>query len=113
MTDIKQTESQVPNPRNGEETENGNNENTKTANLSWLSLLLGLAIMAIVSVYPMIFADKLGKVDHWALMILMWAMAAGLIRGVGFIPKNIIIRIITSTWFAYVCFAIAIAMIVT
>ena len=51
------------------------------------SLLAALAIMLVGSVYPLLFADAAGKADHGLAMALFWAMSAGLVRGVGFVPR--------------------------
>lgn len=78
--------------------------------MSWSSLILGLGIMIILSIYPTIFADKAGKVNHSALMILMWAMMAGIVRGVGFVPQNKILKVIFSKYAAYLTLVIAIGL---
>jgi predicted membrane protein len=52
------------------------------------ALLTALAIMLVGSVYPLLFADATGKADHGLAMALFWAMSAGLVRGVGFVPRR-------------------------
>lgn len=81
---------------------------TPKAKMSLPSLLLGLIILGVITVYPFIFADKMGKVDHWALMALMWAMSAGFVRGVGFVPENKALRWLLSSWAAFGAFIVAI-----
>ena len=51
------------------------------------SLLVALAIMLVGSIYPLLFADAQGRADHGLAMALFWAMSAGLVRGVGFVPR--------------------------
>lgn len=51
------------------------------------SLLVALAIMLVGSVYPLLFAGPDGKADHSLATALFWAMSAGFVRGVGFVPR--------------------------
>ena len=62
------------------------------------ALLAALAIMLVGSVYPLLFADASGKADHGLAMALFWAMSAGLIRGVGFVPRWTLWRWLFSGW---------------
>jgi predicted membrane protein len=52
------------------------------------SLMVALVIMLVGSIYPLLFADAAGKADHGLAMALFWAMSAGLVRGVGFVPRR-------------------------
>lgn len=69
-----------------------------TACVHLLSLLVALAIMLVGSVYPLLFADATGKADHGLAMALFWAMSAGLVRGVGFVPRWLPWRWLFSGW---------------
>ncbi len=82
---------------------------TPQTKMSWPSLILGLGIMLAISIYPIAFANKLGKVNHASLMVLMWSMMAGIIRGVGFIPRNKILKFLFSTITAFITLIVAIA----
>jgi len=62
------------------------------------SLLAALAIMLVGSVYPVLFTDAHGKADHGLAMALFWAMSAGLVRGVGFVPRLALWRWLFSGW---------------
>jgi len=62
------------------------------------SLLAALAIMLVGSIYPLLFADAAGKADHGLAMALFWAMSAGLVRGVGFVPRWGVWRWLFSGW---------------
>ena len=62
------------------------------------SLLAALAIMLVGSIYPLLFADAAGKADHGLAMALFWSMSAGLVRGVGFVPRFAIWRWLFSGW---------------
>lgn len=59
----------------------------KPTRLHWPSLLAGLAIMLAGTVYPPLMADASGKADHTLASLVMLAMAAGFVRGVGFVPR--------------------------
>lgn len=62
------------------------------------SLMVALAIMLVGSVYPLLFADAQGQADHGLAMALFWAMSAGLVRGVGFVPRWWLWRALFSGW---------------
>ncbi len=62
------------------------------------ALLVGVGVMVVGSLWPLVFADAQGKADHALLLVLMWAMAAGLVRGVGFIPHHPLPRGLLSGW---------------
>jgi len=61
-------------------------------------LLVGLAIMVGGSVYPVLFAAADGRADHALASALFWAMSAGFIRGVGFVPRAQPWRLLFSGW---------------
>ncbi len=50
-------------------------------------LVVALVIMVVGSVYPVLFAGADGAVDHRLALALVWAMSAGFVRGVGFVPR--------------------------
>ncbi len=53
-----------------------------------LALLLGVGLMLGISLQPQWLTTAAGVADHPAAMLLMWAMSAGLVRGVGFVPQH-------------------------
>lgn len=61
-----------------------------------LALLLGVGLMLGVSVQPQWLATPAGLADHPAAMLLMWAMSAALVRGVGFAPRHWLPRALFS-----------------
>ena len=63
-----------------------------------LSLAVALLIMLGGSVYPFMFADKGGGVDHGLATAIFWAMSAGLVNGVGFKPRFFLWRWLFSGW---------------
>lgn len=62
------------------------------------SLLVALAIMLGGTVYPLVLAGYDGRVDHGFVTALFWAMSAGLVRGVGFIPRALGWKLLFSGW---------------
>lgn len=53
-----------------------------------LALLLGVGLMLGISLQPQWLTTPEGLADHPAAMLLMWAMSAGLVSGVGFVPLH-------------------------
>lgn len=71
------------------------------------SLLTGVLIMLLGSIYPLIFADANGKADHALAFALFWAMSAGLVRGVGFVPIQRVWKLFFSGWSCVFALALA------
>lgn len=66
--------------------------------VQWPSLAVALLIMLGGTLYPPVMADAAGKADHNLAMALFWAMSAGFVRGVGFVPQRWIWRALFSGW---------------
>ena len=62
------------------------------------SLAAALLIMIAGTLYPPLMADAAGKADHGLAMALFWAMSAGFVRGVGFVPRLWVWRALFSGW---------------
>jgi predicted membrane protein len=62
------------------------------------SLAVGLVIMVAGTLYPPLMADAAGTADHRLAMALFWAMSAGFVRGVGFMPRQWVWRALFSGW---------------
>ena len=62
------------------------------------SLAAALVIMLAGTLYPPLMADAAGKADHNLAMALFWAMSAGFVRGVGFVPRLWVWRAMFSGW---------------
>jgi len=60
------------------------------------SLLVAIAIMLAVTLYPPLVADGSGRADHALAGWLFWAMSAGFVRGVGFVPRHRAVRWLLS-----------------
>ncbi len=62
------------------------------------SLLVAVTLMLGGTIYPLIFAGADGAADHGLATALFWAMSAGFVRGVGFIPRHWVWRVFFSGW---------------
>lgn len=62
------------------------------------SLAAALLIMVVGTLYPPVMADAAGHADHRLAMALFWAMSAGFVRGVGFVPRHLVWRWLFSGW---------------
>jgi len=62
------------------------------------SLLVAIVIMLVGTVYPLIFARQDGNANHSLAFALFWSMSAGLVRGVGFVPRAIAWKVLFSAW---------------
>lgn len=66
--------------------------------VAWLPLLAAIGITLGITINPRLLADGAGSADHWAAMALFWAMSAGFVRGVGFVPRIPVLRWLFSGW---------------
>ena len=73
------------------------------------SLAVGLLIMLAGTAYPLLFANAQRRADHGLASLLFWAMAAGLVRGVGFVPRRRLWRWLLSGWACALALALALA----
>lgn len=71
---------------------------TAPARVHLPSLAVGLLIMVGGTLYPPLVADAAGKADHGLATALFWAMSAGFVRGVGFVPRRRLWRAFFSGW---------------
>ena len=71
---------------------------TRAPKLRPLSLLVALVIMIGASIDPFVFASPDGSVDHGFASLIFWAMSAGLVNGVGFVPRWPLWRWLFSGW---------------
>lgn len=75
--------------------------------LHWPSLAAGLVLMLAGTAYPLVFARADGRADHGLALLLFWAMSAGFVRGVGFIPRHWAWRVLFSGWACLAAIALA------
>lgn len=74
------------------------------------SLAAALLIMVAGTLYPPLMADAAGKADHHLAMALFWAMSAGFVRGVGFVPQRLVWRVLFSGWSCTAALALAVVL---
>jgi len=90
--------------------QNSAGHNTKTSSLHLPCLAVGLVIMVAGTLYPAIMTDRLGHPDHRLASALLWAMSAGFVRGLGFIPSHAVWRWSFSGWATLLSLAIAVGL---
>ncbi len=78
-----------------------------TPGLALLPLLLAIVITLAVTLDPRLLADAGGRADHAAASALFWAMSAGYVRGVGFVPRAWPLRWLFSTGACLLALALA------
>lgn len=61
------------------------------------ALLTALGLMLVGTLYPPLLTDATGQADHRLALLAMWAMSAGFVRGVGFLPRLRLWRWLFST----------------
>jgi predicted membrane protein len=61
-------------------------------------LVAALAIMVTGTLYPPLMTGSAGQPLHGLAMALFWAMSAGFVRGVGFVPRRRVWRLLFSGW---------------
>jgi predicted membrane protein len=66
--------------------------------LHWPCLATALIIMLGGTVYPLALLRADGSADHTLALALFWAMSAGMVRGVGFIPRIRLWKLFFSGW---------------
>jgi predicted membrane protein len=71
------------------------------------ALAVALTIMIGGTLYPPLMADAAGRADHGLAMALFWAMSAGFVRGVGFVPRLWVWRWLFSGWACVVALGLA------
>lgn len=62
------------------------------------SLAVGLVVMVAGTLYPLAMANAAGHADLALAVLLFWAMSAGFVRGVGFVPRACAWRWLFSGW---------------
>lgn len=80
--------------------------------LHWPCLLAGLTLMLAGSTYPFMFARSDGHPDHALALLLFWAMSAGFVRGVGFVPRRRLWQRLFSGWACLTTLGLAAASLI-
>jgi predicted membrane protein len=74
------------------------------------SLAIAIVIMLVATLYPPLMVDVSGKVDHGLMTALFFAMSAGFVRGVGFVPQALAWRWLFSGWACLAALAAALSI---
>ncbi len=74
-------------------------------------LAIAIALTLLLTLYPPILTTPAGEADHAAATFALWAMSAGFIRGVGFVPRHIVPRLLFSTAACLLCLALSVALV--
>lgn len=61
-----------------------------------LALFAALLLLAVMTVHPALATHADGRPDMPAALLLFWAMSAGFVRGVGFVPRHVLPRLLLS-----------------
>jgi predicted membrane protein len=71
------------------------------------ALAAALLIMLIGTLYPPLLVDATGHMHHGMTTAVCWAMSAGFVRGVGFVPRWPLWRWLLSGWSCIAALALA------
>lgn len=96
---------------NSGESSEGKNTAGSSPGLAFLPLTIAIAITLVLTIYPLVLSKADGKADHLAATMLFWAMSAGFVRGVGFVPKNRILRVLLSSAACILTLALSVALV--
>ncbi len=67
-----------------------------------VSLVTALGLMLLVTLVPRgLTAADGSPLRHGTLMLIMWGLSAGFVHGVGFIPRNRMLRVLLGAWAAW------------
>ena len=73
-------------------------EAPQNASLHWPCLATALFIMLGGTVYPLALLRADGSANQGLALALFWAMSAGMVRGVGFVPRARRWKLLFSGW---------------
>jgi len=67
-----------------------------------VSLVPALALMILVTVLPRGLTGPDGSpISHGVLTLIMWGMSAGFVHGIGFVPRNNVLRVLLGPVIAW------------
>ena len=84
---------------------------TPAPGIALLPLAIAIVITLVLTIYPLVLTDAAGRADHTAAMFALWAMSAGFVRGVGFVPSRRDLRLLFSTPACVLSLALSIALV--
>jgi len=66
------------------------------------SLGAAIAMMLLITLLPRGLTTADGSpINHGVLMLIMWGMSAGFVHGVGFVPRNQVLRVLLGPVIAW------------
>jgi predicted membrane protein len=78
---------------------------------SWarfISLTAAITMMLLVTLLPRALTTADGSaISHGVLMLIMWGMSAGFVHGIGFIPRNAVVRVLLGPVVAWLGMGVA------
>lgn len=77
-----------------------------------VSLTAGLAVSAVLMLYPYALGTKMTPMLHTALPVLLIGVSAALVHGVGFRPENRALNVLFSPIAAWPLIAVGIVLLV-
>lgn len=85
-------------PMSNEQPDNRDGDHSPPTSGGWNfpALLIGMAMTVVMTIYPHLAARADGSPDMLAAALLFWSMSAGFVRGLGFIPRMLIFRLMFS-----------------
>jgi len=88
-------------------TEEGASNKSKAPGMAFLPLGIALILLVLMTILPSMATNAHGKADHPAALLIFWAMSAGFVRGVGFIPLHWLPRLLLSGYACTIILALA------
>lgn len=73
-----------------------------------ISFAIALSITLSVVTYPRLYASDMHDVAHGLMALLMLGMSACYVHGIGFVPRNAVLRWTFSPWVAWPLVAVAV-----
>lgn len=79
--------------------------------IAWLPLFVGLSLLVVMTLMPSLAVRASGEPDHIAALLIFWAMSAGIVRGVGYLPAHFVPRSLFSGYACLTALALAVVRI--
>jgi predicted membrane protein len=74
-----------------------------------VSLASALALMTLITLFPRGLTVENGSpVSHGVLTLIMWGMSAGFVHGVGFVPRNRVLRVLLGPVVAWLLMGVGV-----
>ena len=78
---------------------------------SWarfISLTAAITMMLLVTLLPRGLTTADGSaISHGVLTLIMWGMSAGFVHGIGFVPRNAVVRVLLGPVVAWLGMGVA------